>query len=127
MQQRVFTPYAPDVEIKPSLIPEAGNGVFGMKGFEEGEVWLVYGDVEMSEDGWCKASKNCLNCKGVLKDLYSCNNCNRTMDKINGVVSISTPFDLSGYLNHSSDPTQINFEKVKILLFKVVTLYFFSI
>jgi hypothetical protein len=86
--------------------------VFGKKDFEVDEVWLVYGDREFSDSEWCNESKKCVKCKGVPKELYSCNNCNRTMDKSHDLVSVSSPFDLSGYLNHSSDPAKINFEKV---------------
>ena len=68
-EQRVFTPYASDVEIKASNIPKAGVGVFGKKDFEVDEVWLVYGDREFSDSEWCNESKKCVKCKGVPKEL----------------------------------------------------------
>jgi hypothetical protein len=87
--------------------------VFGrVKAFEPNDVWLIYGDQTMSESEWSKKSRKCEDCKGEGEKLFSCNSCNRTMNKNHGLVTISSLFDLSGYLNHSSDPASINFEKV---------------
>ena len=115
--QRVFTHLAACVTIKKSTIVGGGTGVFTRnRSFEVDEIMIAYGDQEYSEAEWKKITKQCYICQGDPKKLFECNECNRMMTKTRGLVSRSTPFDLSGYINHSSDPAKINFEKVSTII-----------
>jgi hypothetical protein len=119
----VSTHLAPDFTIKPSKIANAGKGVFSVRKepFEIHDLLIKYGDVIMSSNELDARNRGCPECKVLLDDddekasktsSSLCNNCNRSMDMAHDLVAISTPFDLSGYINHSSDPEVINMEKV---------------
>jgi hypothetical protein len=105
--------------ISQSKIPGAGRGVFSTREepFEVGSLMIKYGDKIMSMDEWFAASRSCSECGGDEGDeesIANCNQCNRTMEAKHDLVAISTEYDPSGYINHSSDPNVINMEKVRM-------------